>query len=236
MEQQDKRDKSLRILLVALGIIFWTYSGLRFGSEESESVRLGAEVPREAASLPKGFLADQFVIYYPSMIVVRTTQGELFARDLDPATTSGWEELEEETLSKGEGRSPCRMGEDLLEDQYMPDPSGRITSMFDCEYYPHAEAYDLTSYILLEDGSVWRWWPVSRGMGSGFADLFRRISNTVIYGGGGFFIGGFSYWLFNTIARIIRLVQEGGPDLDKFRNSSLNTLKVLTIFVLGIGF
>jgi hypothetical protein len=188
----------LAIIMISAGLIIGTKMGFDRAKEELRA----AEGTWHRASLPEDQEAARFIDVDGPQVVVQSTEGEYYARPVYYRDDTGWQVKPEEELSaippdEG-GYGGCVVGVPLSVPEELEESlPGEVAEHNSCGYSEHAEHNYRIHYILLEDGSIWRW-DKEVSMASSIADLFLNVFSLIypiLYGAAGF-AAGFGVFFF----------------------------------------
>jgi hypothetical protein len=128
----------------------------------------GIHVPWKPVSIPSGVQPDHFIPGDEPWLYVATEEGTVFGHPVHHKEVIPWQEVGEDTLELGEifeyTRVGCGEENQFLASREIPDPPGTIVDQVDCYYRGHPEVSGAYRYVILEDGSIWRWGAFQQGL------------------------------------------------------------------------
>jgi hypothetical protein len=226
-------NKILQPILAILLIIIGGYLGLERGFEAAHRAASGADRGWHNASLPNGIQADHFVIGDAPVIGIRARGAELYARFINPNIDSGWEKVHSlySLESDYEGYGGCSLRPEMIIPDSLGNPPGRITDRMECSFSRHAEHSYNIEYVILEDGSIYRW-DSEKSMANFFFAPFMYIMYLGFYGLIGVSAGFLSYAVLGCLWWIGSQLLKGWQDLLILL---LRSLPFLTVLMIPIG-
>lgn len=157
-----------RLLVGILFIVGFAVLGFFLGGHALNALYGGVNIEWQPLSLPSGHQPERFASREGPYVVVETNEGIQFAQLLRAGDPFPWERMGAEALPGDpfytHASATCEPHPLEITGRWMQAPPGTIKAYQLCNYMRHAEYTGEFHYVILQDGSLWRWVFINPGM------------------------------------------------------------------------